>query len=55
MKVGIVGLGRMGAAISQRLRDQGFDTIGWDRNAATNAVLAASGLRIAANARAVAE
>jgi 3-hydroxyisobutyrate dehydrogenase len=55
VKVGIVGLGRMGAAISRRLRDQGFDTIGWDRNAATNAALAAGGLRIAANARAVAE
>jgi len=45
----------MGAAISQRLRDKGFDTIGWDRNAANNQTLAVSGLRIAANARAVAE
>lgn len=54
MKVGIVGLGRMGAAMSQRLRQQGFDVVGWDHNAGANQRLAADGLRIAANARAVA-
>jgi 3-hydroxyisobutyrate dehydrogenase len=54
MKVGIVGLGRMGTAISQRLRQQGFDALGWDHNATVNRELAASGLRIAADARAVA-
>ena len=54
MKIGIVGLGRMGAAISQRLRQQGFDVVGWDHNASTNQKLAADGLRIAADARAVA-
>ena len=52
MKIGIVGLGRMGAAISQRLRQQSFDVTGWDHNADTNRKLAADGLRIAANARA---
>ena len=36
MKIGVVGLGRMGAAMSQRLRDQGFDLVGWDHNAAAN-------------------
>jgi 3-hydroxyisobutyrate dehydrogenase-like beta-hydroxyacid dehydrogenase len=54
MKVGIVGLGRMGAAISQRLRQQGFDVVGWDRNADANAALAKDGLRIADNPGAVA-
>src|SRR5580698_1235762 len=50
MRLGIVGLGRMGAAISRRLRQQGFDVTGWDHSAKTNQALAADGLRIAANA-----
>lgn len=54
MNLGIVGLGRMGAAMSLRLRQQGFDVVGWDQNAGTNRALAAGGLRIAANARGVA-
>lgn len=54
MNVGIVGLGRMGAAISRRLRQQGFDVVGWDHNADTNKKLAADGLRLAADARGVA-
>jgi 3-hydroxyisobutyrate dehydrogenase len=54
VKIGIVGLGRMGGAISRRLRDQGFDVIGWDQNAKANQSLAADGLRIAAHPRAVA-
>ena len=54
MKLGIVGLGRMGAAMSARLREQGFEAIGWDQNEEANNKLAASGLRIAANAREVA-
>jgi len=54
MNVGIVGLGRMGAAMSQRLRQQGFDVVGWDQDADKNQALAAGGLHIAANARAVA-
>jgi 3-hydroxyisobutyrate dehydrogenase len=54
MNIGIVGLGRMGTAISQRLRQQGFDVVGWDHSKDANAALAAGGLRIAANARAVA-
>jgi 3-hydroxyisobutyrate dehydrogenase len=49
MKVGIVGLGRMGAAMSRRLRDQGFEVTGWDQNPKANQALAADGLRIAAN------
>ena len=54
MKVGIVGLGRMGAAISERLRSQDFEVVGWDQNAAANRKLAAGGLRIGANPCAVA-
>lgn len=54
MRVGIIGLGRMGAAISQRLLQQGCDIVGWDLNTVTNQALAAGGLHIAANARAVA-
>lgn len=54
MIVGIVGLGRMGAAMTLRLREQGFDVIGWDQTAEINKKLASDGLRIAANAREVA-
>jgi 3-hydroxyisobutyrate dehydrogenase len=54
MNIGIVGLGRMGAAMSQRLRDQGLAVVGWDRNAAATVAAAATGLRIAANPRDVA-
>jgi 3-hydroxyisobutyrate dehydrogenase len=54
MKLGIVGLGRMGTAISQRLHQQGFELVGWDHNADVNRTLAAGGLRIGANARDVA-
>ena len=54
MRLGLVGLGRMGAAMSHRLRQEGFDVVGWDLNANANQALAASGLLIAADARAVA-
>ena len=54
MKIGLVGLGRMGGAMSQRLREQGFEVVGWDANADRNKALGNSGLRIAANPRAIA-
>jgi len=54
MNIGLVGLGRMGAAISERLRQQGLAIAGWDQNADTCRALAAGGLTIAANAREVA-
>jgi 3-hydroxyisobutyrate dehydrogenase len=54
MIVGIVGLGRMGGAMAERLREQGFEVAGWDQNAEANRKLAASGLRIAESARNVA-
>jgi 3-hydroxyisobutyrate dehydrogenase len=47
MMIGLVGLGRMGAAISQRLRENGFDVVGWDKNAESNQALAKGGLPIA--------
>jgi 3-hydroxyisobutyrate dehydrogenase-like beta-hydroxyacid dehydrogenase len=52
--IGIVGLGRMGSAMAERLRDQGFDLIGWDHEAAANERAKAAGVRSAANAGAVA-
>ena len=33
MKIGLVGLGRMGRAIQARLADNGFEVVGWDRDA----------------------
>jgi 3-hydroxyisobutyrate dehydrogenase-like beta-hydroxyacid dehydrogenase len=51
MNVGIVGLGRMGAAISQRLREQGLTVAGWDISDAANKTAAAGGLRIATGPR----
>ena len=54
MKLGIVGLGRMGGAMSQRLRQHGFDVVGWDHDAAAGRAPAADGLRIAGNPREVA-
>ena len=37
MKVGLVGLGRMGSAIAQRLGERGCEVIAWDRNAKATA------------------
>jgi 3-hydroxyisobutyrate dehydrogenase len=54
MRVGIVGLGRMGAAMAQRLGEQGFDVVGWDHSGAANTAASDRGLRIAANPRDVA-
>lgn len=38
MKMGIVGLGRMGAGISERLRRDGHEVVGYDRNPAISQV-----------------
>jgi len=32
-EIGLVGLGRMGAAIGQRLEERGCEVIAWDRSA----------------------
>jgi 3-hydroxyisobutyrate dehydrogenase len=55
MKVGLIGLGRMGGAMWRRLREQGFDVVGWDRDDGTTHAEAVRGLPVAANARDVAE
>lgn len=55
MKIGLVGLGRMGAAIAARLRDHGFDLGAWDIDAAVRQAQASRGVRIAPSPRAVAE
>jgi 6-phosphogluconate dehydrogenase len=38
MKIGVVGLGRMGANMAERLRRAGHEAIGFDRNPATSEV-----------------
>ena len=45
----------MGTAMSQRLREQGFDIVGWDMNADRNKALANDGFQIAANPSGVAD
>jgi 3-hydroxyisobutyrate dehydrogenase len=54
MLVGIVGLGRMGSAMAQRLAQHGFEVVGWDLNPAAVRALAAAGGKAAADPRAVA-
>jgi 3-hydroxyisobutyrate dehydrogenase-like beta-hydroxyacid dehydrogenase len=54
MKIGLVGLGRMGTAISQRLNERGCEVAAWDRNAKAVEAQAKRGLRTAGSARAVA-
>jgi 3-hydroxyisobutyrate dehydrogenase-like beta-hydroxyacid dehydrogenase len=51
MIVGIVGLGRMGWAMAERLCGQSFVVAGRDQNAEANRKFAAGGLRIAASVR----
>jgi len=55
MKIGLVGLGRMGSAMSERLAAQGFELVAWDHAGKAMKAAAARGIPIAANARAVAE
>jgi 3-hydroxyisobutyrate dehydrogenase-like beta-hydroxyacid dehydrogenase len=54
MKVGLVGLGRMGRAIQARLKDTGVQVTGWDRDAVAMKAAADNGMEIAAHPRAVA-
>src|SRR6185503_8887269 len=55
MKIGLVGLGRMGRAIQARLAANGFEVTGWDRDAAAMTAASGSGLTVAAHPRAVAD
>jgi 3-hydroxyisobutyrate dehydrogenase len=54
VKVGLIGLGRMGSAIAQRLGERGCEVIAWDQN---SKAMAAQGNRVRAvdSPRAVAE
>jgi 3-hydroxyisobutyrate dehydrogenase len=54
MQIGLVGLGRMGSAMAQRLTEQGFEVIAWDHAAAATEAAVERGVRIAASPRAVA-
>src|SRR5437762_2416818 len=55
MKIGLVGLGRMGRAIQARLADRGVEVIGWDRDAVAMKAAADNGMAVAAHPRAVAD
>jgi 3-hydroxyisobutyrate dehydrogenase len=50
MRIAVLGLGRMGAAIAQRLRQEGLDVIGWNRTREKCEALAAQGMQIADSA-----
>jgi len=54
MKIGLVGLGRMGSAISQRLTEQGLAVAAWDHDAKATTAAADRGIRTVASAKAVA-
>lgn len=54
MKVGLVGLGRMGRAIYTRLTENGCEVVAWDKNPAARKAAAERQMRIADNPRAVA-
>ncbi|BBK31177.1 3-hydroxyisobutyrate dehydrogenase [Stella humosa] len=51
MKIGVAGLGRMGAAIARRLIDVGHEVHVWNRTAERAAPLAAAGAAVAASPR----
>jgi 3-hydroxyisobutyrate dehydrogenase-like beta-hydroxyacid dehydrogenase len=55
MKIGLVGLGRMGSAMAQRLAEQGFEVVAWDHSDEARRAAAARGVAVAADARAVAD
>ncbi len=55
MKIGLVGLGRMGRAIQARLAERGVEVIGWDRDAVAMKAAANNGMTVAAHPRAVAD
>lgn len=52
--VGLVGLGLVGRALGRRLRQAGFDTLGFDRDAAAGAAFVHDGGRLAPTLRALA-
>ena len=55
MKVGLVGLGRMGAAIGQRLNERGCEVVAWDRDPKARELQGKRGLRVVNGPQAVAD
>ena len=55
MRVGLVGLGRMGGAMGQRLATFGVQPLCWDQSEQASTQAAARGLSLASCPRAVAE
>jgi 3-hydroxyisobutyrate dehydrogenase len=55
MKVGVAGLGKMGAAIAERLLEVGHDVTVWNRSADKTKPLAAAGASVAATPAALAQ
>ena len=55
MKIGLIGLGRMGSAIWQRLTERGCEVVAWDRSAEARAAQGGRGLRVVDGPRAVAQ
>jgi len=53
--IGLIGLGRMGTAVAERLRERGREVVAWDRDSARVAAAAAGGTLAAAGPREVAE
>jgi 3-hydroxyisobutyrate dehydrogenase len=54
MKIGVVGLGRMGAAIAKRLREVGYEVGVWNRSLDKARPLVAAGAKLAASPAALA-
>jgi 3-hydroxyisobutyrate dehydrogenase len=54
MKIGLVGLGRMGRAMHARLTETGCEVTAWDRDARAMKAAAEAGVRLTDNPRAVA-
>jgi 3-hydroxyisobutyrate dehydrogenase len=54
MKIGLVGLGRMGRAIYARLSDNGCEVVAWDKDAGAMKAAAERQMRLADSPRAVA-
>jgi 3-hydroxyisobutyrate dehydrogenase len=54
MKIGLVGLGRMGRAMHARLTETGCEVTAWDRDARATKAAADAGVRLADTPRAVA-
>ena len=45
MKIGLIGLGRMGGAIAQRLTEQGFEIVAWDHAEEATQLAAGRGVK----------